>query len=152
MQRFSHILYPIDTKESVLKFIVNTEFKEGENPARFIHKQYCRRSKSKIQLDDFIRLLESLIADGILRPVKVNGVGCYELIKTYNEALEIWAEKKLNSEKSNLELLKLRDEVFDYPQTKARAKSALFWSIVAALSAALTWIILLLQWICSKPS
>jgi len=47
---------------------------------------------------------------------------------------------RLEQEKLTLEVHKLRDELFDYPNTKKKAKWALIWACVAAVAAVLSLI------------
>jgi len=65
---------------------------------------------------------------------------------------EASSNKNLSLEKLNLELVILRNEVFDYVETKRRSKSAVRWSAGATVIAALSFIMLLLQWKCNRPS
>jgi hypothetical protein len=64
---------------------------------------------------------------------------------------EASSNKSLSLEKLNLELATLRNEVFDYGETERRSKNAVLWSAGATIIAALSLIILLLQWKCNRP-
>lgn len=49
-------------------------------------------------------------------------------------------KESLNYEKLKLEVDALRNQFFDYPATKSRAKWAVIWAAIAALIAAISWI------------
>jgi hypothetical protein len=78
----------------------------------------------------------------------------YEYFKnTETEKEKRQAEvSKLEFENLTLNVEDLKNKFFDYPETKKLAKSAKHWSIGASVATVLTLILLLIQWICNKPS
>ncbi|WP_276502914.1 hypothetical protein [Terrimonas pollutisoli] len=61
------------------------------------------------------------------------------------------ADTNLSLEKANLEIIDLRNKVFDYDETKIRSKNAIRWSAGATVAAVLMLMLQMLQWKCSKP-
>jgi len=149
MKRFSEILYPIDTKESVLKFIFYSDFREGPNPAKYIHKGYCKRANSSIRFDDFLRIIKQLTEEKMLESsIGANDQERFFLLLNDEQAAKIWKEKDLSSEKLNLEVEHLRYQMFDYDKTTRRVKRSEGYAILAII---VSLIAIVLPLICNKP-
>ena len=115
-----------------------------------IPKEYQKPVLNKLWHTGFIDAEQALKNPKIW--IKPNGIEFANALTKENNKKERNEEiEKLNYEKLELDVHKLRDEIFDSPTLKRQRRISTNSAWISALSALLTLILLLIQWKRNKP-